>query len=59
MDKEQEYDENGRPVKKKNKDVKNKDTINAVDPQQKLKGDKLGEDARAMSRSGRASGREG
>lgn len=56
MDKEQEYDENGRSVKKKNKDVKNKDTIIAIDPQQKLKGDKLGEDARAMARSGRPSG---
>jgi uncharacterized protein (UPF0147 family) len=56
VDKEQEYDENGRSVKKKNKDVKNKDTIIAIDPQQKLKGDKLGEDVRAMARSGRPSG---
>ena len=56
MENEQENDENGRPVKKKNKDVKNKDTIIAIDPQQKTKGDKLGEDAQARARSGRPSG---
>lgn len=56
MDKETENDENGMPSNKKKKEVKNKDTIIAIDPQQKLKGDKLGEDARAMARSGRPSG---
>ena len=56
MDKETEKDVNGVPSKKKKKEVKNKDTIIAIDPQQKLKGDKLGEDARALARSGRPSG---
>ena len=56
MEKQIKNDENGLPSKKKKKEVKNKDTIIAIDPQQKVKGDKLGEDARAIARSGRPSG---
>lgn len=64
MDKEQENDENGVLSKKKKKEVKNKDTIIAIDPEQKLKSDKkLGEDAldalRARQRSGRPSSLSG
>ena len=45
MEKEKtEYDENGRALKKKKQQIKNKDTVITVDPNIKLKGDRNGQD---------------
>lgn len=40
MEKENSYDENGRPVKKKKQEIRNKDTVITVDPKIKLKGER-------------------